>query len=89
MYEEINQKLDAILKLNKHKNQAVHKLWNTPYKTVARTSLPMTNIDRFLAIDEVSKRFNSAVGKVYESINEQLIENGKPIMKNPFLKGDL
>ncbi len=89
MYAEIIEKLDTVLKLNQKKNQAVHKVWNTPYKTVARTSLPMSNIDRFLAIDDITKRFNAAANKVYESINEQLAENGKDTINNPFLKGDL
>lgn len=89
MYDEVIAKLDMVLKLNKQKNQAIQKLWQTPYKTIARTSLPMTTIDRFFAIDDVTRTYNNAIGKVHESINEQLAKNEKPTINNPFLKGDL
>jgi hypothetical protein len=89
LYEEINKKLDLVLKLNQVKNQAVHKAWNTPYREIARKRCSISHSDRLQMVDKATRLFNIKVGKVYESINGQLENKGQPTINNPFLKGDI
>lgn len=89
LYEEINEKLDLVLKLNHQKRETVKTAFNAKCKTVGRASYPVSPSERLQLVQKVTRHYDTKIGKVYEGINEQLTMSGKPTINNPFLKGDL
>ena len=89
LYEEILNELDKVLKQNKEKKQVAWNILNAKYRTVGRTQFPISPSDRQQTIQKAAKHYNNRITKVYDSMNKQLEEKGKPILNNPFMKGDL